>query len=158
MSDNSASSASQWAVTKSIVSARISGRDADTAGRRWHRRREGSALPTRAGFPATHGSKPAGSACYACSTRGEEAATASGERSIPTGHDLSTAPVLRDQLEAVFRTGTAVVVDLSATPFIDSSIIAVLFDANQRTEGSDEKRFGVVVAPETEPERLLGLV
>jgi hypothetical protein len=51
-----------------------------------------------------------------------------------------------------------VVVDLSATPFIDSSIIAVLFDANQRTEASDEKRFGVVVAPETEPERLLGLV
>ena len=73
-------------------------------------------------------------------------------------HDLSTAPVLRDQLEAVLRTGTAVVVDLSTTPFIDSSIIAALVDANQRTEASDEKRFGLVVAPETQPERLLGLV
>src|SRR6185437_11748272 len=46
-------------------------------------------------------------------------------------HDLSTAPVLRDQLEAVFRSSTGVVVDLSTTPFIDSSIIAVLVDANQ---------------------------
>lgn len=73
-------------------------------------------------------------------------------------HDLSTARVLRDQLKAVFRTGTAVVVDLSTTPFIDSSIIAVLVDANRRTEASDEKRFGLVVAPETQPERLLGLV
>ncbi len=73
-------------------------------------------------------------------------------------HDVSTAQAVRDQLEAVFRTGTAVVVDLSTTPFIDSSILAVLLDANRVTESSDEKRFGLVVAEGSPPERLLRLV
>jgi anti-anti-sigma factor len=73
-------------------------------------------------------------------------------------HDVSTATVFRDQLEAVFRTGTAVVVDLSVTPFIDSSILAVLIDANKLTESNEEKRFGLVVGKDTPPERLLRLV
>jgi anti-anti-sigma factor len=73
-------------------------------------------------------------------------------------HDMSTAEAVRAQLEAVFRTGTAVVVDLSTTPFIDSSILAVLLDANAVTETSEGKRFGLVVEEDTPPERLLRLV
>jgi anti-sigma B factor antagonist len=73
-------------------------------------------------------------------------------------HDASTAPAIREQLDAVFRTGTAVVVDLSTTSFIDSSTLAVLVDANKVTESSEGKRFGLVVGPGTPPERLLRLV
>jgi anti-sigma B factor antagonist len=73
-------------------------------------------------------------------------------------HDLSTAPVLREQLDAVFRTGTAVVVDLSTAAFIDSSILAVLIESNTLAEQADGKRFGLVVASESPPERLLRLV
>jgi anti-anti-sigma factor len=73
-------------------------------------------------------------------------------------HDASTANVVRDQLQAVLRSGTDVVVDLSVTPFIDSSILAVLIDANKQTEGREDKRFGLVVAKRTPPERLLRLV
>jgi anti-anti-sigma factor len=73
-------------------------------------------------------------------------------------HDASTAPAIREQLDAVFRTGTAVVVDLSTTLFIDSSILAVLVDANTMAESSEGKRFGLVVGQATPPERLLRLV
>ena len=73
-------------------------------------------------------------------------------------HDVSTAPALRAQLNAVFRTGTVVVVDMSTTPFIDSSILAVLVEANRLAEETEGKRFGLVVAPDTAPERLLRLV
>jgi len=73
-------------------------------------------------------------------------------------HDASTAPAIRAQLEAILRTGTAVVVDLSTTRFIDSSVLAVLIDANRVTEEHEGKRFGLVVASHTPPERLLGLV
>jgi anti-anti-sigma factor len=73
-------------------------------------------------------------------------------------HDVSTAAAVRAQLEAIFRTGTAVVVDLSKTSFIDSSVLAVLIDANTLTEEHEGKRFGLVVAPDTPPERLLRLV
>ena len=73
-------------------------------------------------------------------------------------HDMSTAPVLRDQLQAVFRTGTAVVVDLSVTPFIDSSILHVLNDANTQAAGGECERFGLVMAKDSPPERLFDLV
>jgi anti-sigma B factor antagonist len=42
-------------------------------------------------------------------------------------HDLSTAPSLDAQLEAVFLHGTSVVVDLTDADFIDSSIIGAVF-------------------------------
>jgi anti-sigma B factor antagonist len=73
-------------------------------------------------------------------------------------HDASTAPAIRAQLKAILGTGTAVVVDLSTTSFIDSSVLAVLIDANRVTEEHEGKRFGLVVAGDTPPERLLGLV
>lgn len=72
-------------------------------------------------------------------------------------HDASTAPAVREQVEAVFRTGTAMVVDLSPTVFIDSSILAVLLFAKQQADESDEKRLGLVVAEHTPPDRLLRL-
>jgi anti-anti-sigma factor len=73
-------------------------------------------------------------------------------------HDASTAPKVRAHLEAVLRTGTAVVVDLSTTSFIDSSILGALIDANKQTDGQEGRRFGLVVAADTPPERLLRLV
>jgi anti-anti-sigma factor len=72
-------------------------------------------------------------------------------------HDLSTTTALRDQIEAVFRTGTAVVIDLSPTKFIDSSVLAVLIKANQVAEGTEGKRFGLVIGEGTPPQRLLRL-
>lgn len=72
-------------------------------------------------------------------------------------HDASTAPNLRDQVEAIFRTGTSVVVDLSPTSFIDSSILSVLLAAKREADTSDEKRFGLVVSEHTPPDRLLRL-
>jgi len=73
-------------------------------------------------------------------------------------HDVATSQALHDHLEAIFRTGTAVVVDLSPTTFIDSSIMALLLSAKSTVDASDEKRIGLVVADGTPPDRLLRLV
>jgi anti-anti-sigma factor len=73
-------------------------------------------------------------------------------------HDASTDQAIRDKLDAIFRTGTAVVVDLSPTTFIDSSILALLLSAKATADASDDKRFGLVVAEHTPPDRLLRLV
>jgi anti-sigma B factor antagonist len=47
-------------------------------------------------------------------------------------HDLSTAPILRRRLEGLLDEGTAVVVDLSPTTFVDSSILGVILDGRRR--------------------------
>lgn len=70
-------------------------------------------------------------------------------------HDLSTAPELRRELEAVFRTGTAVMIDLGETSFLDSSILSVLFQADALAQRGRCRQFGLVVAPDTAPDRLL---
>jgi anti-sigma B factor antagonist len=73
-------------------------------------------------------------------------------------HDVSTAPALSGRLEAVYGTGATVVVDLSETSFIDSSVLALLLAAKDTADASDDKRFGLVVADHTPPDRLLRLV
>ena len=52
--------------------------------------------------------------------------------SISGEHDLNTAPDLRRQLEELIGGGKAVVVDLSAASFVDSSILGVILDSRKR--------------------------
>jgi len=49
-------------------------------------------------------------------------------------HDLTTAPVLREQMESAVTDSSGVLIDLSAAEFIDSSIIGVVLEARRRTE------------------------
>jgi anti-anti-sigma factor len=46
-------------------------------------------------------------------------------------HDLSTAPGLREKLAGAIAERDSIVVDLSATEFVDSSILGALLDARQ---------------------------
>jgi anti-anti-sigma factor len=70
-------------------------------------------------------------------------------------HDVSTNRRLRIALRTAQQTGEGTVVDLVECGFIDSSSLAVLFHASQNMPVG---RFAVVVAPDTEPSRLLDLV
>ena len=54
--------------------------------------------------------------------------------SLTGEHDLSTAPALRELLEAEFEQSTPIVVNLSRAEFIDSSIIGVMLDMHRRAE------------------------
>ncbi len=72
-------------------------------------------------------------------------------------HDLSTAGDLRQHLEPIFRSGRALVIDLVAAGFIDSSILGVLVEAKQRSEDSACTHLALVVTPGTAPDRLLDL-
>jgi anti-sigma B factor antagonist len=47
-------------------------------------------------------------------------------------HDLSTAPELRRRLDELLDEGTACVIDLSPSTFIDSSILGVILDGRRR--------------------------
>jgi anti-sigma B factor antagonist len=47
-------------------------------------------------------------------------------------HDLSTAPNLRRELDALLDEGTVTIVDLSSATFIDSSILGVILDGRRR--------------------------
>jgi anti-sigma B factor antagonist len=65
--------------------------------------------------------------------------------SLTGEHDLSTAPALRERLEAALDERTPIVVNLSAAEFIDSSIIGVLLDLHRR---ADEAGIGFATALE----------
>jgi anti-anti-sigma factor len=60
-------------------------------------------------------------------------------------HDMSTADQLGSQLDAIFATGTSLVVDLRETEFIDSSILNVLLDADRTATSSPCEHFALVV-------------
>ena len=59
-------------------------------------------------------------------------------------HDLQTAPDLRDALAASRAAGDSLVVDLSATTFVDSSILGLLVDARERAL-EDGRRFALAL-------------
>jgi anti-sigma B factor antagonist len=59
-------------------------------------------------------------------------------------HDLNTAPELRTHLEQCRSSGSAIVLDLSATTFIDSSILAALVDAH-RSAHENSGGFAIVI-------------
>ncbi len=62
-------------------------------------------------------------------------------------HDLSTATSLRNALGDVFDAGSAVVVDLSAVTFMDSSTLNAILYGSERALTDDEHRFAVVLPP-----------
>jgi anti-sigma B factor antagonist len=60
-------------------------------------------------------------------------------------HDLSTVDDLREWLDAIFATGTSVVVDLSAASFIDASIVSELVRAQRHADRGEDEQLAVVV-------------
>jgi anti-sigma B factor antagonist len=58
-------------------------------------------------------------------------------------HDIYTASALREQVDDAFRSGTAVVIDLSDATFLDSSILRALLAARNQAE---EQASGFAVA------------
>jgi anti-anti-sigma factor len=72
-------------------------------------------------------------------------------------HDFSSADELGSRLEAIHATGTALVVDLSDTPFMDSSILRVLLEADRRAQPNPAEHFALVAIHDSPPERLLRL-
>jgi anti-anti-sigma factor len=62
-------------------------------------------------------------------------------------HDLSTATTLRDTLRDLFDSGSAVVVDLSAVTFMDSSILNAILYGRERAHEDAAHRFAVVMPP-----------
>jgi anti-sigma B factor antagonist len=64
-------------------------------------------------------------------------------------HDLSTAPELRARLHELGESG-AVIIDLDATTFVDSSILGVLVGGLRRARERDVP-FGLVLGSEAHP-------
>jgi len=62
-------------------------------------------------------------------------------------HDLSTATAVRDALRHVFDAGSAVVVDLSAVTFMDSSTLNAILYGTERAQSDDAHRFAAVLPP-----------
>jgi anti-sigma B factor antagonist len=58
-------------------------------------------------------------------------------------HDLYTAPALRDRIAGVLEDGTALVIDLTQSTFIDSSVLRVLLEARREAE---DRAIGFAVA------------
>jgi len=63
--------------------------------------------------------------------------------------DIYTAPALRERLEQALGATRGVVVDLSATTFLDSSILGALLEARRAAQ---ERSLGFVVSLGDEPE------
>ncbi len=75
-------------------------------------------------------------------------------------HDLSTAPDVRTEVDRAVGSGRDVIVDLSATEFIDSSILGVLVSGYRAVNGAAEggRTFAVVAEPGGPVTRLFDLV
>lgn len=73
-------------------------------------------------------------------------------------HDLSTAPVVRAELEQAVATGAAIVVDMTETQFIDSSILGVLVEGYRSLSADAGRELAVAAAPGGPVTRLLDLV
>jgi anti-anti-sigma factor len=75
-------------------------------------------------------------------------------------HDLATAPLIHSQTRDVWARASCVVVDLSATSFIDSStVVRWLLDTQRALESVGGCTLSVVEGlPGSIPERLFGLL
>jgi len=67
-------------------------------------------------------------------------------------HDVSTAPAVQSELDAILATEANVVVDLTEATFIDSSIVRVIYVAT--TNSTPARRIAVTAPPDTMPRRL----
>ena len=65
-------------------------------------------------------------------------------------HDIYTAPALRERLDEALAREAAVVVDLTAATFVDSSILGALLDARRRAQ-EQQRGFVVSVGEGAEP-------
>lgn len=72
-------------------------------------------------------------------------------------HDISTQPSLREQLRHVRSAGGPIVVDLSATAFVDSTIIGALLESAGDAANGGPDLF-VAAPPASAPRRLADLV
>src|SRR2546423_11033309 len=75
--------------------------------------------------------------------------TVSGE------HDLTTAATLRAELETAIGAGSAVVVDLGGTTFLDSSILAVLVHADELAQQTLSRPLGLIVTADSAADRFV---
>ena len=67
-------------------------------------------------------------------------------------HDISTAPAVQSELDAVVATEANVVIDLTEATFIDSSIVRVIYVTS--TNSTPGRTIAVAVPPDTIPRRL----
>jgi len=70
-------------------------------------------------------------------------------------HDVDTGPLLESVFAEAVVSGDAIVADLTACTFIDSTCVAILFTAGQSVPVG---RFAVVIKPDGGAARLLDLV
>ena len=73
-------------------------------------------------------------------------------------HDLTNSDRLRAELATIFAQGTAVILDLSAATFIDSSIVKELIAAQERVDGVSTEQLAVVAPKDGFPRRVLDLL
>ena len=67
-------------------------------------------------------------------------------------HDLGTVPQVREAFEGAAADGKAIVVDLCATTFVDSSILGAVLEARRGAEGG-ARGFAVACDGSAEPVR-----
>lgn len=67
-------------------------------------------------------------------------------------HDLGTAPQVREAFDAVADGGKALIIDLSASTFVDSSILGAVLEA-RRLSGESGRGFAVACDGAAEPVR-----
>jgi anti-anti-sigma factor len=73
-------------------------------------------------------------------------------------HDLANAADLHTRLEAIFATGTTIVIDLSPMTFMDSSILTELILAQQRADADPDEQLAIVAPSGGFPARLISMV
>jgi anti-sigma B factor antagonist len=72
-------------------------------------------------------------------------------------HDVSTRPVLSDELRRLAEAGGSVIVDLSDCDFIDTSVLNVLVSTHRRANRTGGHPFAVVVRPDSAVDRIFQL-
>ena len=88
----------------------------------------------------------------------EQAAPNIAVLSLHGEHDLGTAGELRDKIRAAYAEDVRLVVDLTPTLFLDSTIIAALFEALRDAAGRSGETFALVVRAGSAVERTLNMV
>lgn len=73
--------------------------------------------------------------------------------------DMSTAPLLTEQFDALFAQGSVVIADIRETTFLDSHVVRVFETATQRAAETPGVRFALVVDVEqSRARRILDLL
>jgi anti-sigma B factor antagonist len=67
-------------------------------------------------------------------------------------HDLGTVPSVKEALDAAGAANRAVLIDLCAATFVDSSILGAILEA-RRSADQDERGFAVACSGDAEPVR-----